>query len=633
MRGLHRLVMTTAASPIEARPAPSPWFRSASFDLLLLLCVPFLTWPLVMAGTNAWGADLLNQLILLTATGHYFATFVRAYGDRDLFERFRIRFLLTPVVLLVTCVGMFVSGNGPVLMIVTATWAFWHWLAQAFGFARIYDIKVGSYRRLTTWLDKGLVISGFVGAVVLNDGATAEFAQTFLAAGIPLPNAEQFVVVEQFVLGAMIVIGVAYLANLGRAIARGEPWSWQKQFMHVTTIGYYWFAFAWLPNVIVAYVLYELFHDIQYFAITWLTCRQRVRRPGVTSWLGHMFRPGWTATIMFMVVMLAFGGADVLGRGTLTPDETGHRVWLGIIITFALLHYYYDGFIWKARERTLGDDLGIQGGLRATVVPGMRHAASWGWFFVPMVAIGLAGNRELSQRERLEALVALAPGDFLNQAELGLELVRARDYPGALAHYAESIALNPDLAQTRSNYGAALDLAGELDAARVQYELALTLGDHGGAHAQAHINLGVLLLTQGERAAADRHLEAGRRLGGDNPIGRMLGLVAAIPWELEANAPRRLSLLTAILALDPKQLESRYQLGNMMLEQRRFHQAAEHFSFLVEQAPDVALGMVGLATAQTELGQVDQARAMLQRALALVPNDPKALALKARLGL
>ena len=42
--------------------------------------------------------------------------------------------------------------------------------------------------------------------------------------------------------------------------------------------------------------------------------------------------------------------------------------------------------------------------------------------------------------------------------------------------------------------------------------------------------------------------------------------------------------------------------------------------------------MLGLAKAQAELGRVGQARTTLQRVLQLTPNDPEALALKARLG-
>ena len=180
-----------------------------------------------MAGQVAWGPDLLASLILLTATGHYFATFVRAYGDRELFGRFRTRFLLAPVVLLATFIPMFASGNGPVLVLVIVAWGFWHWLAQAFGFARIYDIKAGSFGRWTALLDKALVIVGFVGAVVLTDGATSQFATVFMQAGVSLPDAAQFDVVQLIVASAMVLVVGAYLVNLVATIVRGEPWSWQ----------------------------------------------------------------------------------------------------------------------------------------------------------------------------------------------------------------------------------------------------------------------------------------------------------------------------------------------------------------------------------------------------------------------
>lgn len=622
--------MTTAAEPAATRPAPSPWFRSAAFDLPFLLCVPLLTWPLVMAGQDTLGSGLVNQLILLTATGHYFATFVRTYGDEELFKRFPARFILAPIVLLVTCVGMTVSGHGPALFIVTAAWAFWHWLAQAFGFARIYDIKIGSYGRLTALLDKALVIVGFVGAVTLNDGGTVEFAKLAQAAGIPLPSGAQFAVIEWLVLGAMVVVGAAYLVNLGVTIARGQPWSWQKQFMHVTTIGYYWFAFAYLPNVLVAYVLYELFHDIQYYAITWITCRGRVARPGVKPWMQRMFRPGWMGTLLFLAAMTSFGGLDALGRANLTEGGTGHSIWLGVFITFALLHYYYDGFIWKARETTLGGDLGISGGLRAAVVPEARHAAAWAVFFVPMAAIALLGKPEPNQRARLEALVALAPGDFFSQAELGLELAKARELDAAIRHYRKAITLNPDQSQIRANFGAALDLHGDLEGAREQYEAALRCPDHNDAHARAHLNLAVLSLVQGDDAAARPHREAARALGAGPPLDRILGLATALP---EAALTRRAQLLRAALRLDPNHLLARFQLGEVLLAQRQFPRAAEHFRILEQKAPHVSHGIVGLATALTEMRKLPEARAALQRALRIAPKDPKALALKARLGL
>ncbi len=621
--------MTTATSIAEpARHTPSPWFWSARFDLLLILCVPFFTWPLVMAAKGAWGPDLLNQLILLTATGHYFATFVRAYGDRDLFKRFRTRFLLVPTVLLTTAIALFTTGNGAPLLLVTAAWAFWHWLAQAFGFARIYDIKVGSFRPLTAMLDKVLVITGFVGALVLNDGPSAEFGKVVLSAGIPLPTATQFAVVRTIVLSAMILVGIAYTANLVWTIMRGLPWSWQKQFMHATTIGYYWFAFVWLPNVLVAFVLYELFHDIQYYAITWLTCRKRVNRPGTAAWLRRMFRPGWGAALGFVLVMTAFGGVDLWGRQEGT-DALTSQVWLSVFLTAALLHYYYDGFIWKARESTLGSDLGMQGGLRAAVVPGLRHASYWALFFVPLLGILAFGGAEYSQRERTAALVTLAPGDFLNQAELGLELTKSRELPAAIEHYRASIETNPDYAQSRANFGAALDLFGDLDGAEEQYLQALRCNDLGGAHRQAHLNLGVLLLVRGERTAAQEHFDAIELHGVQHQVGRMMGLAEAVATDA---VQRRVQLYSAVLGLDPNQLDAHFNLGNLQLALGQFEPAVRHLTILLQRAPNSVPALVNLATAQTGLGRLEPARATLQRALQLEPNNLQALALRARIG-
>jgi tetratricopeptide (TPR) repeat protein len=620
--------MTTAAIRPAAPAQRSRWFRSAAFDLPLILAVPCFTWPLVMAGESAWGPALLNQLILLTATGHYFATFVRAYGDRELFARFRTRFLLAPAVLLVTCVGLFASGQAAPLLLVTAGWAFWHWLAQAFGFALIYDIKAGSYRPLTAWLDKALVTAGFVGAVVLNPGSTATFGKVVLDAGIPLPGASAYATVQSLVLVAIALVLAAYAVNLGWTIVRRRPWSSQKQLMHVTTIGYYWFAFAYLPNVLVAYVLYELFHDIQYYAITWLTCRQRAQRPGIEPWFARLFRPHWGAALAFVALMSAFGGVDIWGRAGLAAGSLEQRVWLGLSLTAALLHYYYDGFIWKARERALGADLGIQTGLAAAVVPRLRHGALWALFFGPLLLLFACGGGAIRGRARAEALVAVAPGDFLSRNDLGFELTRSRKLPEAIEHYRTSIAANPDFAPSRVNFGAALELQGELDAAREQYEQALRCRDRDGAHAQAHVNVGILWLLRGNHTDAARHFGDGQRLGGEHPVGRMLALAAALPADAVA---RRQGLYTAVLEVDPRQFDAHWQLGSLLLAQQRLPQARDHLAFVAAQAPGFVPGLVALATAQAEMGELEQARATVQQALQHGPGNADARALAARL--
>ncbi|MFN3242865.1 MAG: tetratricopeptide repeat protein [Planctomycetota bacterium] len=614
--------MTSASAP---SPAASPWFRSASFDFLLILGVPFLTWPLVSAASGAWGPELMSQLILLTATGHYFATFVRAYGDLDLLARFRTRFVVAPIVLAATCIGMFGAGYGPQLMIVVAAWAFWHWLAQAFGFARIYDIKVGSFHPRTALLDKALVVAGFVGTATLTDGAVATFGKLALDAGIPLPAATT-VMAAQTVIGVLVaVVVVAYLANLAATIVRGQPWSWQKQFMHATTIGYYWFAFAWLPNVLIAHVLYELFHDIQYFAITWITCQGRSRRPGVAAWMKALFRPTWAAAALFVALMVAFGGLDLFRRRSL-DDGTAANLALGLFVAFALLHYYYDGFIWKARESALGKDLGIDQGLRAKVVPGLRHGAAWLLFFAPLAVI-LGVSEPISERQRTEILAEIAPDDFFSQSLYAMELTRERKLDEALRRYARAVELNPEFGPTQLNYGAALDLHGDLDAAAERYRQALERVDKDRSHVTAHGYLGVLLMVQGKEAEARRHLAQARQMGGENPMGRMFAMANALPPDARQ---RREAYFRAAVRLEPDSRDARLMMGMFLVEEFRYREAKPHLRAFLQQVPNYAPALAAMGRAQLETGEVDAARKSIADALRADPTNGEARALRER---
>lgn len=615
----------SSAPTAGAVGARSPWFRSAGFDLPLILLTPLLVWPLVKGAEAAVGAALLTQLIWLTATGHYFATFVRTYGDRELFARFRWRLVLVPALFAATCLGMFATGTQAALLVVTTAWALWHWLAQAFGFARIYDIKVGSYRPLTALLDKLLVVGGFVGTIVLNAPSTAIFAKVWLDAGLPMPGAAAWANVQAATIVALAAIAIAYVGNLGWTIGNRQAWSWQKQVMHVMTIGFYWFAFSHAPNVLVAYVLYELFHDVQYFAITWLMCGQRARRPGVAPWFARLFRPGLGAAVLFVGAMLTFGGVDALSRTSLAPDSRAHALWLATILTFALMHYYFDGFVWKARERSVGADLGIRQGRDEAQVGAGRHAVRLAGFFVPIAVVAAIGQGPLPELARAEAMVAVAPGDFLSHNELGFALVKQQQPERALEQYAASVAAKGDFAPARVNYGSALDILGRSGEAQVQFEAALLAPDRDGCHRQARLALAALRLLAGDRPGADALLQA----AGADPRearDRLLALAAASPDDA-----RREALYRAALRLDSFDPEANYNLGLQLGRRQQFADAATHLLRVVEAAPQFVPGLLAAANVLARQGRTDEARGLVQRSLAAEPGNREAQQLQAQL--
>ena len=80
---------------------------------------------------------------------------LRAYGDRELFRRFRWRFILVPLVLVPVC-GMFFFDQLVGMKLVVLAWGVWHFLMQTYGFARIYDMKAGNDRDAGRRLDEAL---------------------------------------------------------------------------------------------------------------------------------------------------------------------------------------------------------------------------------------------------------------------------------------------------------------------------------------------------------------------------------------------------------------------------------------------------------------------------------------------
>src|ERR1700694_3615960 len=135
--------------PSAAKPKSSPWILDRWRDLLLFVGTPALLIPIFTAAQARWSAqDILLFVAAFGAMGHHLPGMIRAYGDRALFDRFRWRFVIAPIFLLVTCVTFYWSDLKGIVLIVYF-WGVWHGMMQTYGFCRIYDAKMGSFAALT----------------------------------------------------------------------------------------------------------------------------------------------------------------------------------------------------------------------------------------------------------------------------------------------------------------------------------------------------------------------------------------------------------------------------------------------------------------------------------------------------
>ena len=76
---------------------PTGWIISPLADVTLLVATPLAIVPLVYLAARYFTPETIFLFVAAFASiGHHLPGFTRAYGDRELFRRFRWRFLLAP---------------------------------------------------------------------------------------------------------------------------------------------------------------------------------------------------------------------------------------------------------------------------------------------------------------------------------------------------------------------------------------------------------------------------------------------------------------------------------------------------------------------------------------------------------
>src|SRR5947207_13769989 len=83
----------------------SPWILDRWRDLVLFVGTPVLLIPIFTAAQARWSAqDIFLFVGAFGAMGHHLPGMIRAYGDRALFDRFKIRFVVAPLAILAVCI-------------------------------------------------------------------------------------------------------------------------------------------------------------------------------------------------------------------------------------------------------------------------------------------------------------------------------------------------------------------------------------------------------------------------------------------------------------------------------------------------------------------------------------------------
>jgi Tfp pilus assembly protein PilF len=589
---------TMSAVQPQIQPRSSYWIFSPLQDMVFVLFTPLaILLTFAAADRGGWMNGLLTFALAL-ATAHYLPGILRAYGDRALFRRFRLRLILAPIVLIATTAS-FAYLNLHVVLLLALLWGQWHWMMQIYGFARIYDAKARPEARTPSWLDKTMCLMWFGMCVFVLNVDLPSYVTSFYQSGGPRVPAQAFVWFSRGWLAVTIAVTAVYLIRTFSAIRDGRSPNPLKFVFVAVTFIYLSYTAGVSQRPLMGLALFESWHDVQYLAIVWMFNLSRTRNnPEAGPFIRFLFRPRAVLVLVYVALCLAFG--SLTHAWFLFKDERVIRVVVSLVTATGMLHYYLDGFIWKIREKETSEALGVRAEgppVRFTpLIPAWsRHAALWLLFVIPaglFFVIESKGNvaRPL---EIYEDVVNAFPNSAMAHYQIGRELQEAGRLREAKAHYEQVLALEPNMLPAHIFLGVLLTDQRDIAGAKVHFERALAMDPK---NAEVHNDLGIVFDEQGDLPNAKTHLDRSVALDPQYALAQTnLGMVLAKLGDLTGAADH----LEKALRLDPDQYLAHNTLGEVLLKQDKRREAKTHFEQALRIDPDYTAAKKNLAAAGT----------------------------------
>jgi Flp pilus assembly protein TadD len=603
-------------------PKKNLWILDSWRDLLFYVGTPLLLVPMFALAQARWSAqDIYLFVAAFGATGHHLPGMIRAYGDRALFERFRWRFIFAPIFLVMVCLA-FVWWDLKGIVLVVFFWGVWHGMMQTYGFCRIYDAKTGSFAALTRRLDFASCAVWFATAVLLSPQRMADTLETYYASGGPFIPPELLRGAQQALFAAAITVSILFVANFARMWVIGKRPNPVKLALLATSITFWWYCNNGVANILAGIALFEVFHDVQYLSLVWIYNRNRVEKDSsIGGFMRFVFRRSGSLVGLYIGLVFAYGS---LGYFKETEIETIKRFLTGVVAASGLLHFYYDGFIWKVRERSTREHLGLAGGSAGPqaepFLPSwLLHGLKWVVVFVvPLSALWIGQIRSTTPEvERAASVVQDLPTSERAHVRYGLALEDENHFDGAAAQYRIALRLNPATEHSHYRRGQIFLAEWKLNEAASEMELAVHDDPRNG---EIHSYYGYVLEASGRKDEARAEYEKAIQL---SPKSGKVHYNYAMFLAINGQLDQAIAEFETALHWKRGRPEAHYHLGHALFLKGDLEGAKKHYLEATRLDPKAPVHN-SLGVVYMKLGQTPEAIAEFNEALRLRPNDADA---------
>jgi hypothetical protein len=348
---------------------PAKYLYSLRTDALIIWgWVPLFVLAHVLTQAHTATADrALSSLlgwVLLISLLHQPLTLLLVYGDKRQFDLRRALFTWVPPVAIVALI-VAVSLHWWFIIPIAGLWQIYHTEQQRYGMLRIYGRKAGYG---SARLDRAVLYVPFLlalGAVALLASTRDQLRRFGTELGGPnvenintLLNARGLIVAVTVpvAVAALIVVG-SYIRQERRAVIAGSanPAKWH----YLIGTGALTVGLAFDPAA--GLIAFVAAHALEYVVVVDRTLRSRYANAPTTAAgarpasLLSVLAGSRNRRIALLVGFFAiFTIVDLQLRGVFSAG-----VYLVVIYTIGLLHFLYDGFIWKTRRPAVAADFGV----------------------------------------------------------------------------------------------------------------------------------------------------------------------------------------------------------------------------------------------------------------------------------
>ncbi|MBS2026265.1 MAG: hypothetical protein JST54_00050 [Deltaproteobacteria bacterium] len=335
--------------PPTPSATPAVWMVGPGYDLAVYSGVALYGAGLVLGLGHFFDPRRLFVFFNVAFTlGHYGPTWLRAFGDTAELRARPLQILGFPLAAAAFVFGT--AANPEVLACVLYLWDRWHAVMQSFGFARIYDAKLGRTEPHWAWLDRALLFACAFFFMSLNVALLTPLIERAASVGLDLSPSPAALHAIRWTLG-LITAGIvgAYAVALARAHRRDGRWPAPKLAYLGLLVGGHALMNT-TSNVFLLSCHEKVYHCVQYYSITWHYERKR-RAATSRRWLDRALASRASVPAFGAMVLLWIAGAVAISRALSTGSSELYLA--GFTRAFgglALVHYYFDSFLWKVRR-------------------------------------------------------------------------------------------------------------------------------------------------------------------------------------------------------------------------------------------------------------------------------------------